>query len=67
MEIWNNGNLEKRKSGKMDMRQKGNWTLGKMIFGEKWILGKIQIWKYSIMEKWKLEKMDMRKNGNLEK
>ena len=43
----------------MDLRKKGNWTLGNMVFGvkeywENWKFGKIQIWKYANLEKGKL-------------
>ena len=45
MEIWKNGNLEneylkKRRSGKMNIRKKGNWPLGKNEIQGKWILEK---------------------------
>ena len=56
MEIWKNEDQEKWTSGK-----KGNWTLGKMVFGGKNIRKngnlEIQICKYANLEKGKLRKM----------
>ena len=66
----------------MDIRKKGNWTLGKMVFGEmdiaengnleelkfgKMYFLKIETWKNKIFEKGNFGKMQIRKNGNLKK
>ena len=46
----------------MDLRNKGNWTLGKIR-----ILGKMEIWKNSNMEICKLGKREIRENEYREK
>ena len=72
MELWKNGALEKWKFRKRELRKngdqekwtlgkKGNWTLGKMVFGENFYwekqkFGTIEVWKNGFSDNANLEK-----------